>query len=251
MSEPVSAGENYKAFADALVKASTEMPALNKADENKHGGFRYVSIDNYYETVARIALKHGFTWKIRETESGVIPIGTKLDRNGHETAIFAVRSAYTFDVMHAPSGTVWGNYFSCSIVHPLQGAQTAGSAMSYADKLFMRTTFHVVTGEQDADATDSRAFEPADAFDMSTKPTPKIKTPTPKAANADGDVWQLFGAAARTFVDNAADEKALKDYWVSNEQTFTEYKQTDPVGYEDLVRKFTARKRELKEKKVG
>ena len=38
-----------------------------------------------------------------------------------------------------------------SILHPLQGAQTTGSAASYAEKIFLRTLFKIVTGEPDAD----------------------------------------------------------------------------------------------------
>jgi hypothetical protein len=58
-----------------------------------------------------------------------------------------------FTMFHG-TGEVVPVYDRISIFHPLQGAQTSGSAASYAEKLFMRKAFKVVTGEKDADAVD-------------------------------------------------------------------------------------------------
>lgn len=135
------------AIATALLAASTEMPTLAKAARNQHSDYSYVPIDDFYRVVPQIARKYGLTWRIRETAWSHAEIG----KHG------AIAFTYHFDVIHV-SGTILVDYASFTIVHPVQGAQTSGSAASYAEKLFMRTTFKLVTGEPDADSTDSGAF---------------------------------------------------------------------------------------------
>lgn len=126
------------AIIDAILRVQGAVGQLGKEEFNPHGKYKFVSIDAYYAKVARVATQHGLSWICRCLGS---------------TLFFekAIRFDYTFDLMHSSGATV-KDAFTHPIIHPLQGAQTAGSALSYADKLFMRHVFHVVTGEQDADA---------------------------------------------------------------------------------------------------
>lgn len=136
------------AFLKAWLTTIAELPALKKIEENKHGGYNYVSIDDYYEHCAKAAAKNGIGWVISERESKFIP-----DLGKHGAICFR------YDVVIWFGDVVWPNAASFSVWHPPQGAQTAGAAASYADKLFMRTFFKVQTGEGDADKSDPNAFQ--------------------------------------------------------------------------------------------
>jgi len=141
--------ESMKELNKSITKTIDEVPDLRKEAENKFGGFNYVSIDEYYKEVAAIAAKNGISWSCVEVSCE--QFGNAVNSKGKETPVF--RFTYKFNVMHGEEQ--FGDFTRFSIIHPFQGPQTAGSAASYAEKLFMRTTFKVVTGEGDADAVDT------------------------------------------------------------------------------------------------
>lgn len=164
-------------LAALIIKVAGEVPALRKEDENLHQKYSYVSIDGYYETVATIATEAGLFWSIREHSSPKLVV-VEGEKNGNVTRTPVFLFTYVFDVFSAAGESVPGYDIVC-VPHPWQGAQTSGSARSYADKLFMRTMFKVVTGEADADAADQQGgFEPAvgGGFDMGT-PAPQVPAP--------------------------------------------------------------------------
>lgn len=131
-------------IATAMMKIAQAVPQLGKADRNAFAKYNYVSIDKYYEGIAKLAAANGIMWQPRE-------ISTVVEREIGKDG--ALRITYAFDLYHE-SGDSIEEFSKFTILHPIQGAQTAGSALSYADKLFMRSAFKVVTGEQDADASD-------------------------------------------------------------------------------------------------
>ncbi len=163
-SGPVMTTEQSWTLNDAMVgaiqKTMAEIPYLAKEDRNAFAKYNYVSIDDYYDRVAQVAMKNGLSWVISEEECVITPDGG--------TACFR----YTFDLFHrGEGGTTYSLGLSqFSVPHPMQGAQTSGSAASYAEKLFMRTLFKVRTGEADADATPALQAPKA-----GPKPAPVVK----------------------------------------------------------------------------
>ena len=176
-----------KEIAEALfatAKAVADNPLL-KDMQNEFAKFAYVPIDSYYAAIPPLALKNGLFWRCREMEVG------------GEGKTF--RFQYSFDLIHEGGATVEG-YDIVTIYHPAQGAQSSGSARSYADKLFMRTAFKCVTGEKDseffnrepeadfdvgdADATDN-SDEEANAKQL--EDAAKIDRPKPVAAKPKAD----------------------------------------------------------------
>lgn len=131
-------------IAAAMIKIAQAVPQLGKADRNAFAKYNYVSIDKYYETIAKLSAANGIGWQAYEVENTVLP---NVGKDG------ALRITYSFDLYHE-SGDMIRAFTAFTILHPIQGAQTAGSALSYAEKLFMRSAFKVVTGEADADASD-------------------------------------------------------------------------------------------------
>ena len=145
-----------KEIAEALfatAKAVADNP-LVKDMQNEFAKFRYVPIDSFYAAIPPLALKNGLFWRCRETEVG------------GEGKTFKFQ--YAFDLIHETGKTV-ESYDTVTIYHPAQGAQSSGSARSYADKLFMRTTFKVVTGERDSEYFQKQEGVDADATDNSNE----------------------------------------------------------------------------------
>ena len=148
MSEHIESKTPPKSLLAKIVAVSNEIPSLDKSDTNPHARYKYVPIDGFYKEVATIAKKHGLLWNVKEV--GCEVVGNSSTKSG-PVPVFRYR--YEFDIYDKD-----GNYAPCfasiSILHPLQGPQTSGSAMSYAEKLMMRSVFKVVTGERDADEVD-------------------------------------------------------------------------------------------------
>jgi len=129
-------------IAGAVIDTSLAIGQLGKDETNVFGKYKYVPIDKYYEMVAKVALEHDLTWTCKEVQARI--------EDGEK---FVLKFTFMFTLIHR-SGVVVPAADIISIYHQFQGAQTAGSAASYAEKLFMRKLFKVVTGEEDADATD-------------------------------------------------------------------------------------------------
>lgn len=243
----------------ALIGAAKAMPNLRKGEQNAHGGYAYVSIDDYYEKAAKVVTDAGLTWKIREINCETFEV------QGRSRLETAVRTTYEVDLMHEAGDLVEG-FFRATITHPLQGAQTAGSSLSYLDKLFLRTTFHIVTGEKDADATDNAVFDtgsadagrgkgrskgqaaPAveDPFGFGAAATPtRTETALPDDGEAKAETAS-FVTLSTTFIASASTEAELTQYWTDNETTFNQLKTANPEGYKSLIAGFKTRKTQLK-----
>lgn len=128
----------HQVILPLLVEVAREMPRLNKDANNQYANYRYVSIDTYYDLIASRLIAAGINWVLNEVANEVMP------DNKH------VRFRYEVNLFHV-SGHYLSRFSTLSIVHPIQGAQTAGSALSYADKCWMRQLFKIPTGEGDAD----------------------------------------------------------------------------------------------------
>jgi hypothetical protein len=133
-----------KNLVQAMVTAASAMPVLAKTDTNQYGGYAYVPIDRYYALVAPVLFANGLAFSIGEFDKPDL-----VGSGKGATAVFH----YECVLLHVSGESLRSRV---SIPHPWQGAQTSGSAMSYAAKCFLRSTFALVTGEQDADATDPR-----------------------------------------------------------------------------------------------
>lgn len=219
-----------KAILKAITDVTAEIPNLAKAEKNQHGGYNFVPIDKYYEVVGKAAAKHGLSWSLSEHEWEHLP---NVGKSG------AMRFTYVARLMHS-SGEEKENFSRLTIIHPIQGAQTAGSAMSYADKVFTRQLFKVQTGEQDADSTNPNEFE-------DTKPaTQKAK---PEAKQEPGpNLTEWVQKIVSTFIPDAKTEAQLTKFWAENKSVINKVKDESEEAYNLLVEVFKNRRAELKGK---
>jgi hypothetical protein len=131
-----------KSILQKIQKVTAEVPSLVKGDNAPQAGFNYVSIDTYYEEVAKLAYATGLVWIIREEAIEIAPYG--------DHGLVQVQT-YEVDLYDTETGDGCVGVIKASISHPFVEAQTTGSSVSYLDKLVMRQLFKVVTGEKDAD----------------------------------------------------------------------------------------------------
>ena len=238
---------DVSAIFKAIAAVAADVGTLGKGAFNQHGGYKFVSIDKYYETVGLSAAKQGLSWVLAEKELQLRPdMGSKG----------MLHITYTVNVFHS-NGAFIPNFSQVSIIHPIQGAQTIGSAMSYADKVVMRQLFHITTGEEDADSTN-----PGDIDIMAptqpTQPTkrqaaPAQKTEAPKAEvpkitdipGEDGN-WDTVVAVFKKFIPDCQTEKALREFWVENGAALNALKDGHPTAFEEVKALFTERKTKLK-----
>jgi len=124
-------------LVQAVIEAANEMPSLAKTSFNQHANYSYASIDDFYQVISPIMRKHGLTMLVSETA----PAALLTDK--------VMLFSFSIELLHYSGGRYC---VGMSVPHHLQGAQTAGSAQSYAVKCFLRSTFGLATGEADADA---------------------------------------------------------------------------------------------------
>ena len=218
-------------IAKAIVAVTSEVNSLAKGVKNQHGGYNYVPIDNYYAEVGKVAAKHGLTWVLKVVSFEHLP---NLGKSG------AINFTYNVDIFHS-SGDEKPNFTSLNILHPIQGAQSAGSAMSYADKIFMRQLFKVETGEQDADATNPN--------DLNGKPeAPKTEAPKPTLSKEDEETLVAWiDTTLKKFLPDARTDDELKGFWSDNKNgAIKRVRDFSEEAYNGLLSAFTARRNELK-----
>jgi hypothetical protein len=230
----------------SILATARAVGTLGKGALNPHGNYNYVSIDKFYESVARIANENGLNWVLRETLFEVLP---NVGKTG------AIRVSYAVDMMHE-AGETRLDFSQISIIHPVQGAQTVGSSMSYADKVLMRQLFKVPTGEKDIDAdeTDNRALdlgptkpEPKKVSadkPVSAPPAPKIDVPI-DVPGEEAD-WSAVEATFKNFIGTCMTTDGLKEFWSENVKVLEGLKEGDPKMHKRVVDLFTNRKNELK-----
>ena len=253
-----------KKILNALLKIAQEVPNLEKDNKNAYGKYSYVSIDDYYSKVAKIAHANGINWIIKENVVQLL---------GN-----AIQFSYVFDV-YSSDGEMIENVTAFSVIHPIQGAQSSGSAASYAEKLFMRTVFKCRTGEPDADDTDPEAINKASAASIAKKFAPAkpvvptkpgmSKTITEEALeagekNVEGEVIlnqeKIFGdsepkdmgvliavEAAKIFAPECKTENQLKRFKSRNETVWATVKEIDPAAYKEIATALTNQMNKIKE----
>jgi hypothetical protein len=247
---------------DAIHALRTKVKRMGHDADNAHASYGYVSIDKYYETVAKMITAEGLVWRMRETNYEIV-IGTTGKANAKVT--------YKYDLYKGSSSME--DYTQMTILLPITGAQTTGSAVSYAEKVFMRTLGCVPTGEEDADATapESVAVPKAAGPKMTTDPMfnggdPK---PAPEQPAHDPETGEIFGGdgeAPNWTPKQIADEKAvgmieeiiktfmpgvkttaeLTDWHAVNIAAFEKVKSLDPAANDRIKALFNDKFKELK-----
>jgi len=164
-----------KVIANALFEIQSQIGALGYDSNNDFAKYRYVSIDKYYEKMRPLM-----------NEAGIMIIPDELESSLSEDRKL-YRAVYQFTIMHK-DGAVWNFPIRRSITLPFTGAQSAGSALSYVEKIAMRTIFKINSGERD----DADMLEQADFTSLTLKQKNEIDKLLEKVELSDEEMDSLY-----------------------------------------------------------
>ena len=168
----------------AINAAMKKIKQLRKDDRNPHGNYSFASIDAFLDMCRPICSEHGLHPQVNSVNSETFNAG-----NGKLWAKFS----YLIAMGHVSGETT--EPVGMDIMLPLTGAQTSGSAQSYAVKQFLRGLLLISTGDKDdVDLKPQAPEEGVEAaqtpLDLSeTEEQPDAATPTPANADVDWSKW--------------------------------------------------------------
>lgn len=123
-------------IAGAVNDVCTKVKMAVKEHVNKHGGYKYVSVDKFYEDMGPLMAEAGLFLVMNEAQS---------ESDGKWLTL-------TFHIyLYHKSGKAFGPVVRSQGVMA-NGPQAYAAAQSFAEKYFIRQLFKVPTGEEDADA---------------------------------------------------------------------------------------------------
>lgn len=244
-----------KEIAAAVVKTTRDVGTLIKESRNSHDGYDYVNVDTFYEKVGGKAAANGLSWVASESD---LEVFETPGRNGVRQAI---RVTYNFTLFHE-SGATAENVSRMTVLHAMAGAQTAGSALSYAQKNFMRQTFKLATGEKgsDADETDPRELDNAPVMRVANDLPPPPAQVRDSAVLGERDGVQVLRVPSDRqqvalieevfvqFVNDCSDMHMLRQFWNENAAALDAVKKIDSIAYGRVKEAFGKRRGQLERK---
>lgn len=222
-------------IAKAIVKVMGEVKKLSKDETNKHGGYKYVSVDQFFELVGKLMADAGIFDVVEEVES-TIEIRETVDQYGKTKKSAWLSTKYEIFIYHE-TGAVYGPLHRQQQV-AATGPQSYGASEAFVEKYFLRNLFKVSTGEKDSDD------QPQEGLPTETKWSGKA------GANARDDEEQ----AARYYVTNAKvkftkidNVSELREWWEKEKPIMQDLfdGKEDPL-YIDLVKAYQAHGASLK-----
>ena len=179
----------------ALASAMKEVQKLPKDDRNEHGNYSFASIDQFLDACRPICASYGLHPNIDGVASDTFMAGSnKL------WGKFSYRIS-----MHHESGEST-EPSGIDVMLPLTGAQTSGSAQSYALKQYLRGLLMISTGEKDD--PDFHQPAPKDGVDGVV---PEVSTKTPQDLEAGIKSKKTLVALNQWNQDNAAEITRLQN----------------------------------------
>ena len=129
---------NQSAVNAAIAEAMAEIKTVSKNESNAHGNYNFASIDGFLGGCRDACSKHGL-----HPEMSVINYEQYPGTNNKMWA------TYTYEVSMCHKSGEETKPVVTVVALPVTGAQTSGSAQSYALKQYLRGLFLIQTGEAD------------------------------------------------------------------------------------------------------
>ena len=151
----------------AIAAAMGEIQPVAKDGKNEHQNYNFASIDAFMQLCRPILAAHGLHPSVDCVSSEIVAVGNKSWAS----------NAYRITMRHSS-----GEATEPAGIHvhlPLTGAQTSGSAQSYAVKQYLRGLLLISTG--DKDDADLAPAGPEDGYDA-----------TPAEPQSLGDQWTAW-----------------------------------------------------------
>jgi len=129
--------ERAKVYA-AISKTMKAVQTVSKDDKNDHGNYNFASIDGFLGGCRDACAANGL-----HPEISVISYEPFTGSNSKQWA------TYTYEVVMCHESGEETKPVQTVVSLPITGAQTSGSAQSYALKQYLRGLFLIKTGEKD------------------------------------------------------------------------------------------------------
>jgi hypothetical protein len=210
------------AIAKAVIGVMKAIGTLGKDNKRNDAGARYdyASIDDFIQHVRGHCADEGLFIIPNEARDAETQEVTKKD--GKSAVMWNARFAFT---LAHESGESYGPIYK-GVSVPATGAQSAGSAQSYALKQFMRGLFLIPTG--DADDPDKSGIEIASKGEQQT------------------DLQKVAGQI-RKKLREASDLGELGLRWSDSELDLEMIRGASKTAYEFLEKEYQQRKTELED----
>lgn len=245
--------ETQREIFEAIMRIREEVGSLVKDERNRFGGWKFSSIDQYYEKVSPIAMKHGIQLVPNVVDLRRISTGDNPD----DKDMFLAK--VTID-LYFRNGTVIREYQRMSFEHPIIGAQSTGSVLSYAAKNGMRSIFQIPSGEPDADSLDNREV-------LYRKPTPYVRRqitnqgqqnppdysviPLPDAGDIPGGTSVSLEVIMKQKIGKIVSESALEGEWRDNKTKLAALRESNPDSHERIRIAFENRRDDIRKAVVA
>jgi len=147
MTETQERAETKSPLREAICSVMAGIKRLEKADKNIFGKYDFTSVDDFKDQMRPLLATEGLEIGMNEVDCEIITLD---DKKGTALARFQ----YEFTINHVSGESAPAE--ARTVIVQYIGAQTAGSAQSYALKEYFKSRFHASSGDTEAEA-DQRA----------------------------------------------------------------------------------------------
>ncbi len=155
------------AVAIAVLKVMTGIKRLEQTQQNASEGYKFASVDDFYEAVRPLLTDAGLLVMANEDSVDFRSNSRTVDgtRGAYQvqTSWLVVRYSFTLIAMHGEDVVTWRERSLRTImVDASMGSQAFGAAESYAEKRYLRSLFKIATGDAEDVDTLPRGNLPAE-----------------------------------------------------------------------------------------
>ena len=198
----------------AIAKTMAAVQTVGKDDKNQHGNYNFASIDGFLGGCRDACAANGL-----HPEISVISYEPFTGSNSKQWA------TYTYEVVMCHESGEETKPVQTVVSLPITGAQTSGSAQSYALKQYLRGLFLIKTGEKDDPDFNApvdlvipaqAVAAPSKEYDLDALETKiqKIKTLT----TLNVFISELNGVLVDMHKNNSSDYNRFYAFWKKQEK---------------------------------
>ena len=198
----------------AISKTMAAVQTVGKDDKNQHGNYNFASIDGFLGGCRDACAANGL-----HPEISVISYQPFTGSNSKQWA------TYTYEVVMCHESGEETKPVQTVVSLPITGAQTSGSAQSYALKQYLRGLFLIKTGEKDdpdfnapidLEIPAQPVAAPSKDYDLDEMEAKILSIKTLTALNAY--ISELNGLFVEMHKDNPSDYNRIYAFWKKQEK---------------------------------
>lgn len=196
MNAQVEVKPDHKNIFAALAAAMSDVKRLSKDSRNVEQKYSFASVDDFLSMTGPICAAHGLIVCMDEDEV------VEFERQGKYGTTFWLRIRFVVTVCHVSGECLPPSRRTVEVIRT--GAQSFGSAQSYALKQFLRALLQIPTGDkEDADYAEKGEGQPTSA-----KAAPMVEDRPAPRAPTDKAIGEAIG-----YLAEASDLGDLKARW--------------------------------------